>query len=111
MPLIMSFLQNSSAQIARAMLRDRRARRRIGLQLLGVLLLAIVVGAYVLDNVLESSPFAFAIYWLVIVFFTALLAMLALYDALRVVTEEKEKVARELAELEGQKSVSDQFSE
>lgn len=92
----MSLQNSTSAILARAILHDRTARRKVGLQLLLVLVLSVVFGYLVIDGWLAKSLLLFSLYWMGVSFLMLMILLLAVYDALRVVKEERDKLKREL---------------
>lgn len=80
-----------SKTLARAILHDRAARRRvIGRMLLGVLL-ALAAGLWLIDGWLAAHPAWFLAWWGGCAMLTCVVMLFALYDALAVIGEERRK--------------------
>lgn len=86
-----------SAIIAKGTLHDRGLRRKMLLQVLIVLLAAVVIGHWVLGSWLGEGIVRFLLWWGGVAFLTVFVLLFAVYDALRVVQEEREKALKELA--------------
>jgi di/tricarboxylate transporter len=71
-------------QFAKAILRDRQARRRFLAQLLFVVIMVLVLGNWPLRDWVEETKPRFLVWWGGTAFFTIWMLMLAMYDALRV---------------------------
>lgn len=81
--------------IARAILRDRAVRRRVlGQMLLGALGL-MAIGLWGIGGWLQESVVRFALWWGACGVITMVVMLFALYDALAVVREEREKIDRD----------------
>jgi hypothetical protein len=87
-----SGLWGLSKGLARMILRDRGQRRRLLLRLLVLVLGVFVVGLWWLDGWLEGSALRFGLWWLGCAVLTMALLILALYDALAVIREERAAV-------------------
>lgn len=81
--------------IAKAILQDRAARRRMLGQLLLFALGLMAVGLWVLGGWLQESVIRFALWWGGCGVVTMVVMLFALYDALAVVREERERIDRE----------------
>ena len=79
--------------IARAILHDRVARRRILAQSLAVVLALVSLGLWAVDDWLKVSLLRFFLWWAGCAVTTLWLLAFAVYDALAVVREEREKVS------------------
>ena len=80
-----------SKGLARAILRDRAARRKVmGRLLLGVLFW-IAAGRWLVDGWLAESPWRFLAWWGACALMTVVVMLFALYDALAVIREERDK--------------------
>ena len=73
------------------MLRDRVTRRKMLSYWLLVVLGWIVLGTWVIDEWLAGSAMRFLIWWGVCLVLTLMLILFALYDAMSVIREEREK--------------------
>jgi uncharacterized membrane protein len=81
--------------IAKAILRDRAARRRVLAQMLMVALGLMAIGLWVLGAWLQESVIRFALWWGACALITVVVMLFALYDALAVVREERENIDRD----------------
>ena len=78
--------------LARAILHDRAARRKVtGRLLLGVLLW-IAAGRWLVDGWLAESAWRFLAWWGACALMTVVVMLFALYDALAVIREERDKM-------------------
>jgi len=77
--------------IARAILDDRAARRRVIGRMLMAALLMMAVGLWLIDGWLASSVPRFVIWWGGCAALTCVVMLFAVYDALAVVREERRK--------------------
>ena len=82
---------NDSKLIARAILRDRAARRRVIGRLLLFVLLLMAAGLWLVDEWLKESLWLFLVWWAGVALLTMVVMLFALYDALAVIREEREK--------------------
>ena len=80
-----------SKLIARAILRDRAARRKLIARMLMFALLLMAAGLWVLDRFLAKNPWLFLLWWGGCALVTCVVLMFALYDALAVIREERGK--------------------
>jgi len=82
---------NSSTGLARAILHDRRERRKwmVGMMMVPVVMLA--VGLWRINGWLMESPLRFLLWWGGCALATVVVMIFALYDALAVIREEREK--------------------
>ena len=78
--------------IARAILHDRAARRKMLSQMLMVALGLMAVGLWGLNGWLEASVLRFALWWGACGLITVFVMLFALYDALAVLREERDKM-------------------
>lgn len=75
--------------IARAILRDRAARRRITGWILLAALMALAAGLWLVDGWLASNPWWFSAWWGGCALLACMAVLFALYDALAVIREER----------------------
>jgi len=82
---------SSSTDLARAILHDRRERRKwmVGMMMVPVGMLAI--GLWGIGGWLMESPLRFLVWWGGCAVATVVVMIFALYDALAVIREEREK--------------------
>ncbi len=85
---------NVSKGLARGLLRDRAERRRILARILMAVLAIISAGLWLLDHWLAANIWRFLIWWGTCAALTCLMMLLALYDLLAVIREEREKSGR-----------------
>lgn len=86
-----AFGWKNSKGMARALLRDRAARRMLtGRLLLGVLLW-VAAGRWLVDGWLAENAWRFLAWWGACALMTVVVMLFALYDALAVIREEREK--------------------
>ena len=78
-----------SKLIARAILHDRAARRKVIWRMLMLALLLMAAGLWLVDGLLSRSPWYFLLWWGACALLTCLVLMFALYDALAVLREER----------------------
>ena len=83
-----------SKGIATAILRDRTARRKFIARLLLVPLAMMAAGLWLFDDLLATHIWAFLGWWGICAMTTLLVLMFALYDALAVMREERQKHSR-----------------
>lgn len=72
---------------AKALLRDRQARRRFMAQLLMVVMILLVLGNWPLREWVGGTPIRFVIWWGATFFLTIWMMLLAVYDAGRIRNE------------------------
>jgi hypothetical protein len=77
--------------IARAILRDRAARRKIIGRMLMTALLMMAAGLWLIDGWLAAELWRFVIWWGACTGLTCIVMLFAVYDALAVVREERER--------------------
>lgn len=77
--------------IARAILRDRAARRKIIGRMLMAALLLMAAGLWLIDGWLAASVLRFVIWWAACAALTCVVMLFALYDALAVIREERDR--------------------
>jgi sterol desaturase/sphingolipid hydroxylase (fatty acid hydroxylase superfamily) len=82
---------NDSKLIARAVLHDRAARRKLIGRLLMSALLLMAAGLWLIDGWLAKNPWIFLIWWAGCGLVTCVVLLFALYDALAVIREERNK--------------------
>lgn len=80
---------NDSKLLARAVLHDRTARRRLILRLLWLPLGMVAVGRWAIDAWLAEHLLRFAAWWGACGFLTLMVILFAIYDALAVIREER----------------------
>ena len=85
---------NDCKLMARAILRDRAARRKVIGRLLLLALLLMAAGLWLVAGWLAESAWRFLLWWGGCALVTCLVLMFALYDALAVIREEREKQKR-----------------
>lgn len=78
--------------LAREILRDRGDRRRLIARVLMLVLGFMVGGLWVIDGWLLASVWRFLIWWGGCAVFTCLLLLLACYDLLAVIREERDRI-------------------
>ena len=77
--------------VARAILRDRTARRKLIARMLLFALVLMAAGLWLIDDWLAKNPWWFLLWWGACAVITSLMMLFALYDALAVICEEREK--------------------
>lgn len=77
--------------IARALLHDRAARRKITSRMLMTALLMLAAGLWLIDGLLASNAWLFLAWWAACAALTCLVICFAMYDALAVIREERGK--------------------
>jgi sterol desaturase/sphingolipid hydroxylase (fatty acid hydroxylase superfamily) len=82
---------NDSKLIARAILHDRTARRKLIGRLLLFALLWMAAGLWLVDGWLAKNPWWFLMWWAACALVTCVVLLFALYDALAVIREERDK--------------------
>jgi hypothetical protein len=80
-----------SRQLARAILHDRAARRKVIGRMLMFALLMMAGGLWVVDGWLAKNPWYFLLWWGACAVVTCVMMLFALYDALAVIREERDK--------------------
>jgi polyferredoxin len=80
-----------SKLIARAILHDRAARRKVIWRMLMAALLMMAAGLWLVDGLLARSPWYFLLWWGACAVLTCLVLGFALYDALAVLREERDR--------------------
>lgn len=81
----------SDKRVAKTMLRDRGSRRKIMARILAVALVLMALGLWVVDGWLAKSVWWFLFWWGSCAFFTCMAMLMAVYDMLMVIREEREK--------------------
>ena len=82
---------NDCEGIARAILHDRPARRKVIGRMVLLALLVMAAGLWIVDDWLASSPWLFLLWWGGCAALTCVVMLFALYDALAVIREERER--------------------
>lgn len=82
---------DDSKLVARAVLHNRAARRKVIGRMVLIALLQIVAGLWLLDRWLAESPWFFLLWWGACVLLSCMVMLFAVYDALAVFREEREK--------------------
>ena len=77
--------------LARMILHSREMRRKMLFQLVLVLLAIVVLGAWPLSGWLGSNIWLFLLWWGVSMFYGLMVILLAVYDMLAVIKEERGK--------------------
>lgn len=80
------------AGFARMILHSREMRRKMLFQLVVVLLIIVCLGAWPLANWLASSVWLFLIWWGGSMIYGLMVILLAIYDMMAVIKEEREKM-------------------
>lgn len=80
------------AGLARMILHSREMRRKMGFQLVIVLVIIVALGTWPLANWLGSNIWLFLIWWGIVMLYLVMVILLAIYDMLAVVKEEREKM-------------------
>ncbi|WP_367874693.1 hypothetical protein [Luteolibacter sp. Populi] len=80
--------------IARAVLEDRALRRRVMSRCLLVLLAIFAIGLWGIDAWLRANIWRFFLWWAGCGAWAVFVVMLAVYDALAVIREERDKTPR-----------------
>lgn len=76
-----------STQVARAILNDRHARRKIMMRILLFLVGALALGTWPLDGFLSRSLWLFCAYWGALALGVLLLILFCIYDMLMVMQQ------------------------
>ena len=77
--------------IARAILHERAARRKVIWRMLMIALLLMGAGLWLIDGVLARDPLLFLLWWGACALATIMVLLFALHDALSVMREERDK--------------------
>ena len=77
--------------VAQAVLNDRRMRRKVLGGFATTMLVMFAVGLWGIDEWLEKSALRFGIYWLLCGGLTIFVMIFAIFDALKVIKEERER--------------------
>jgi hypothetical protein len=80
-----------SKSIARGILRDRAARRKLLGRMLMFALALMAAGLWLIDDQLARNPWWFLLWWGGCALVTLMVLLFALYDALAVIREERNK--------------------
>ena len=78
--------------LARMILYTREMRRKVLLQLVVVLLVLVVLGAWPLAGWLSGNMWLFLLWWGASLFYGLMVILLAIYDMLAVFKEERESM-------------------
>ena len=78
--------------LARMILQSREMRRKVLFQLVIVLLVVVVLGAWPLANWLGQSVWLFLVWWGFCMLYGLMIVLLAIYDMAAVIKEEREKM-------------------
>jgi hypothetical protein len=78
-----------SARLAKAILHDRKLRRRWLARFLMLPLAMMAAGLWLIDGWLAESPWRFLLWWAGCAVATTVVMIFALYDALAVIREER----------------------
>jgi len=76
-----------SVQIARAILHDRHARRKMMMRTLLFLVGMLALGTWIIDGPLERSVWLFCCYWGALTIGVLFLILFCIYDILKVIQE------------------------
>ncbi len=87
---------HTSKALAAGILHDRPARRAVMARLLIAVLAILALGNWPLSAWLGASLWCFVIWWGVCAALTGFLLLMALYDALAVIREEREQLRSEV---------------
>ena len=82
----------SDKAMARGILKDRGLRRKIMARMLLFALGMMALGLWGIDGWLAVNPWRFLLWWLGCAMVTAAVMIFALYDALAVIREERDKL-------------------
>lgn len=82
---------NDSKLLARAILHDRAARRKVIGRMLMLALALMAAGIWLVDEWLAGNPWLFLLWWGACALVTGMVMLSALYDAFAVIREEREK--------------------
>jgi polyferredoxin len=82
---------NDSKRLARAILHDRKERRKWLGRMLMVPIAMIALGLWVFNGWIDQTPLRMLVWWGTCAFSTVVVMLFALYDALAVIREEREK--------------------
>jgi len=84
-----------SKTLAKAILRDRKQRRKLLANLLFGVLLMMILGLWVIDGWLQETLLYFAGWWLACGLITCGVVLFAIYDMLAVIREERDRSSNE----------------
>lgn len=82
---------SASKGLARGILRDRGLRRKAMARSLALLLAVFATGLWVIPGWLDDSIWRFVLWWGGCAFLTVFVLLFALYDALAVIREERDR--------------------
>jgi hypothetical protein len=80
-----------SKVLAKVVLHDRVARRKVMSGLLAVVIALLVGGLWLIDGYLGRNPWCFLLWWGACAVLTLVLMLFAVHDALSVIREERKK--------------------
>jgi peptidoglycan biosynthesis protein MviN/MurJ (putative lipid II flippase) len=78
--------------LARMILRDRTQRRRVLARMLLLALGMMAAGLWLVDGWIEANPMRFLVWWGACAVVTSSVLLFAVFDALSVVREERERI-------------------
>lgn len=81
----------SSKGVAKSILHDRTLRRKAMARSLVLLLAVFAIGLWVIDKWLATNLWRFVLWWGGCAFLAAFVVLFALYDAMRVIREERDR--------------------
>ncbi|MCW1886332.1 hypothetical protein OKA04_16460 [Luteolibacter flavescens] len=81
----------SSKGIARSILHDRTARRKAMARSLALLMIVFAIGLWGIDEWLAADLMRFVLWWGACGFLALFVVLFALYDAMRVIREERDR--------------------
>jgi hypothetical protein len=82
---------DDSKLVARAVLHNRAARRKVIGRMVLIALLQIAAGLWLLDRWLAENPWFFLLWWGACALLSCMVMLFAVYDALAAFREEREK--------------------
>ncbi len=87
---------STSKALAAGMLHDRAVRRNLMTRLLVAVLAILALGNWAIADWLGANIWRFVLWWGACALLTGFLLLLALYDALAVVREERDRLKKQL---------------
>ena len=82
----------SSKGLAKNMLHDRSTRRKLMGRSLALLLAVFAIGLWVIDDWLTHNLWGFIVWWGGCAFLALFVVVFALYDVMRVIREERDRL-------------------